>query len=136
MTTTTTAQAQATQIYQLFIRATPEQIWEAIIDPAFTVRYFHGARIEVRDGRRHAWGPDGQLWGDEAVIESDPPRRLVPAGGHGTTLRWRPRKQRRCSRRASRWPRARPARPAQGDDHGRARGATVDEWQPTTSRRC
>jgi uncharacterized protein YndB with AHSA1/START domain len=86
MTTTTPAQAQTTQIYQLFIRATPEQIWEAIIDPAFTVRYFHGARIEVQDGRRQAWGPDGQLWGDEPVIESDPPRRLV----HGWSSRYDP----------------------------------------------
>ena len=39
-----------------------------------------------RDGRRQAWGPDGQLWGDEAVIESDPPRRLV----HGWSSRYDP----------------------------------------------
>jgi uncharacterized protein YndB with AHSA1/START domain len=77
MTTITPTEAQTTQIYQLFIRATPEQIWEAIVDPAFTVRYFHGARIEFEDGRRRAWSPEGKLWGDETVIESDPPRRLV-----------------------------------------------------------
>lgn len=75
--TTVTPQAQTTQVYQLFIRATPEQIWEAITNPTFTMRYFHGARIELVDGRRRAYGPDGELWGDEAVIESDPPRRLV-----------------------------------------------------------
>lgn len=75
--TTITQQAQTTQIYQLFIRATPEQIWEAITTPAFTVRYFHGAAIELADERRRMRGPNGELWGDEAVIESDPPRRLV-----------------------------------------------------------
>jgi uncharacterized protein YndB with AHSA1/START domain len=81
MTTTTPAQAQTTQIYQLFIRATPEQIWEAIVDPAFTVRYFYSARVEIENGRRRAWGPDGTLWGDEALIEADPPRRLVHGWG-------------------------------------------------------
>ena len=39
MTTTT---AQATQLYQLFIKATPEEIWQAITSPEFTTRYFHG----------------------------------------------------------------------------------------------
>ena len=60
---------------------TPEQIWQAINDPEFTVRYFHGARIEMVDVRRKAWGPNGEVWGDEAVIESDPPRRLVHGWG-------------------------------------------------------
>jgi len=36
------------QIYRVFIRATPEEIWEAITTPSFTTRYFHGAAIEVR----------------------------------------------------------------------------------------
>jgi uncharacterized protein YndB with AHSA1/START domain len=73
----TTAEAQTTQVYELFIRATPEQVWEGITNPAFIVRYFHGARVELVDGRRRAYGPDGALWGDEAIVESDPPRRLV-----------------------------------------------------------
>ena len=34
MTTTTTS--QATQVYQIFIKATPERIWEAITTPEFT----------------------------------------------------------------------------------------------------
>ena len=32
--------ATTTQVYQVFIRATPEQIWEAITTPEFTARYF------------------------------------------------------------------------------------------------
>jgi uncharacterized protein YndB with AHSA1/START domain len=73
MTATT---AQATQMYQLFIRATPEQIWDAITKPEFTQQYFHGVRIEVRDGRRYSRTSGGMEW-DEPVLESDPPRRLV-----------------------------------------------------------
>jgi uncharacterized protein YndB with AHSA1/START domain len=73
----TTMTATATQVYNVFIKATPEQIWEAITTPDFTERYFYGARIETKDGRRVAHGPNGELWGDEPVLESDPPRRLV-----------------------------------------------------------
>jgi uncharacterized protein YndB with AHSA1/START domain len=49
---TTTNIAQTTQVYQVFILATPEQIWDAITKPEFTERYFHGVRIELRDGQR------------------------------------------------------------------------------------
>ena len=73
----TTMAATTTQVYQVFINATPEQIWEAITKPEFTVRYFHGARIEATQERRQAFGPNGELWGDEPTIEYDPPRRLV-----------------------------------------------------------
>ena len=73
----TTMTATATQVYNVFIKATPEQIWEAITTPDFTERYFYGARIETKNGRRVSHGPNGELWGDEPVLESDPPRRLV-----------------------------------------------------------
>jgi uncharacterized protein YndB with AHSA1/START domain len=72
-----TATAQTTQVYQLFIKATPEQIWEAITTPEFTARYFHGARIHVSADRYLSHGPNGETWGDEPVHEFDPPRRLV-----------------------------------------------------------
>ena len=71
----TTMTAQTTQVYSVYILATPEQIWEAITKPEFTERYFHGARIEVRDGRR--FSAIGDLEWDEPVLEADPPRRLV-----------------------------------------------------------
>jgi uncharacterized protein YndB with AHSA1/START domain len=74
---TTITEVPTTQIYQVFIKATPEQIWDAITTPQFTVKYFHGARITVADGKYRSLGTDGSLWADETVIESDPPRRLV-----------------------------------------------------------
>ena len=72
-----TATAQTTQVYSVFIKATPEQIWAAITTPEFTERYFHGVHIEVRDGRRRSTLRD-RTW-DEEVLEYDPPRRLVHA---------------------------------------------------------
>jgi len=74
---TTITEIQTTQVYQVFIKATPEQIWEAITRPEFTEKYFYGARIDATGSRRQTLGPAGEMWGDEAIVESDPPRRLV-----------------------------------------------------------
>jgi uncharacterized protein YndB with AHSA1/START domain len=73
----TTMTAPATQVYQLFIKATPEQIWEAITKPEFTERYFHGGRVEITAERRRSLAPDGSVRGDSPTYEYDPPRRLV-----------------------------------------------------------
>jgi uncharacterized protein YndB with AHSA1/START domain len=73
----TTIAPATTQVYQVYIRATPEQIWEAITTPEWTGRYFHGARITVTPDHYDSRSPDGDVWGDEAVLEFDPPRRLV-----------------------------------------------------------
>ena len=51
----TIVEAPPTQVYQVFIRATPERIW--------------GLAAQLAR-------PDDDVWGDESVIESDP-RRLV-----------------------------------------------------------
>jgi len=73
-----TMTATTTQVYELFIRATPEQIWEAITTPEFTTKYFYGARIEITPEWRRTFSPDGgDSWGEGAVSEFDPPRRLV-----------------------------------------------------------
>jgi uncharacterized protein YndB with AHSA1/START domain len=76
---TTITEIQTTQVYQLFIKATPEAIWEAITNPEFTEKYFYASRVEFAEGRRRSFGPAGELWGDEAILEEDPPRRLVHA---------------------------------------------------------
>jgi uncharacterized protein YndB with AHSA1/START domain len=65
------------QVYQVFIKASPERIWEAITTPQFTLRYFHGAAIQLVDGKYQSHGPDGSMWADEPVFECTPPRRLV-----------------------------------------------------------
>jgi len=73
---TTITEIQTTQVYQVFIKATPEQIWDAITKPEFTQKYFHGARISVTPDRYSSLGPDDSVWGDEDVYEFDPPRKL------------------------------------------------------------
>jgi len=74
---TTMTEIQTTQVYQVFIQATPEAIWEAITTPEFTAKYFHGARISVTPNSYRSLSPADELWGDDAVLEFDPPRRLV-----------------------------------------------------------
>lgn len=71
----TTMTEQTTQVYNVYIRATPEQIWDAITKPEFTEKYFHGVRIAVRDGMRTS--DLGDMRWEEPVLEEDPPRRLV-----------------------------------------------------------
>lgn len=73
--------AAARQVFQVYIRATPEQVWDAITKPEFTARYFFGSRVETTGESgspiRH-FAPDGTtLWGDDMILESDRPRRLV-----------------------------------------------------------
>ena len=78
----TTMTANTTQVYQLYIRATPEQVWDAITNPETIAKYFHGARIdpvalEVGASLR-SWSPDRtQMWGDNTILECDPPRRFA-----------------------------------------------------------
>ncbi|HZQ81720.1 MAG TPA: SRPBCC domain-containing protein [Gaiellaceae bacterium] len=72
-----TETALATQVYEVSIRSTPEQIWDAITKPEWTAQYFHGARITVVPDHYSSLGPDGDTWGDADVEEFDPPRRLV-----------------------------------------------------------
>ena len=66
-----------TQIYQIFIKASPERVWAAITEPDLTAAYFYGARITNTADRHVSVGPDGGLWDDAEVLEFDPPRRLV-----------------------------------------------------------
>jgi uncharacterized protein YndB with AHSA1/START domain len=73
----TTMTQNITQVYQLFIKATPEQIWEAITTPEFTARYFHGARITVTPEAYRSLAPNDDVWGDDVVLEFDPPHKLV-----------------------------------------------------------
>jgi uncharacterized protein YndB with AHSA1/START domain len=71
----TTATATTTQVYRVFIKATPEAIWDAITQPEFTEQYFYGTRMEITAARKRTWSNDE--WGDDEVFVFDPPRRLV-----------------------------------------------------------
>ena len=76
----TTMIEQATQVYSVFIRATPEQVWDGITKPEFTTRYFHGTKIDstFEPGAPYlsVAGEGGDTLVDGEVLESDPPRLL------------------------------------------------------------
>jgi uncharacterized protein YndB with AHSA1/START domain len=38
--------ASSAQVYQLYIKATAEEVWAAITDPAIVAKFFFGARVE------------------------------------------------------------------------------------------
>jgi uncharacterized protein YndB with AHSA1/START domain len=75
-----TQTAQTTQVYSVFIRATPEQVWDAITKPEFTSKYFYGSVIDStwEPGTPYlGWSGDRtQQYVDGTVLESDPPRLL------------------------------------------------------------
>jgi uncharacterized protein YndB with AHSA1/START domain/DNA-binding transcriptional ArsR family regulator len=67
-------------VFQVYIRTTPERLWQAITDPAFTRRYFFQTRVETgwrRSEQFKYWMPNGQLAVEGEVLEVEPPRRLV-----------------------------------------------------------
>jgi uncharacterized protein YndB with AHSA1/START domain len=83
----TNTQTIPTQVYEVYIKATPQRIWDAITTPEWTARYgYRGpAKYELRPGGSfkanasadmEKMGMTGTLV-DGEVIESDPPNRLV-----------------------------------------------------------
>jgi uncharacterized protein YndB with AHSA1/START domain len=83
----TTATETATQVYRIYIKATPEAIWDAITKPEWTQKYGYRAIAEydLRPGGKYqarateemqAMGMT-ELVVDGEVLEADPPRKLV-----------------------------------------------------------
>jgi len=68
----TTMTAQTTQVYSVFIKATPEQIWDAITKPEFTQKYFYGVPVQATADRY-----DGGGSVEGSLIEFEPATRLV-----------------------------------------------------------
>jgi uncharacterized protein YndB with AHSA1/START domain len=73
---TTVTEVQTTQVYQVFIKASPDAIWEAITKPEFTSRYFHGVTIDTSPAERRSY-QGGELRNVAEVLEWEPPRKLV-----------------------------------------------------------
>lgn len=66
--------------YEIYIRATPEQVWQALLDPAFTRQYFHGTafdRSPVQGEPYRTSMSDGRPAVDGTVEAIEPPHRLV-----------------------------------------------------------
>jgi len=68
------------QVFQLYIRTTPEKLWQALADPAMTKHYFYASAVESTwkpGGPLNRRRADGSFMLEGEVLESDPPRRLV-----------------------------------------------------------
>jgi uncharacterized protein YndB with AHSA1/START domain len=95
--TSPTETAATTQIYRVYIKATPQAIWDAITRPEWTARYGYtgladydlrpGGAYKVRPTEAFKVASEAQGYPmpdviiDGEVLEADPPRKLV------TTLR-------------------------------------------------
>jgi uncharacterized protein YndB with AHSA1/START domain/DNA-binding transcriptional ArsR family regulator len=66
-------------VYTTYIRTTPEQLWQALTDPAFTRRYWNaGFETDWKPGSTMTWDLGGVVVADpeQVVLESEPYRRL------------------------------------------------------------
>ncbi|MEY9871472.1 DNA-binding transcriptional ArsR family regulator [Streptacidiphilus sp. MAP12-33] len=69
------------KIFEIYIRTTPERLWQAIIDPAIRAKYNFGAGMigELEPGAPFTMSAPGAPapLGEGVTLEVDPPRRLV-----------------------------------------------------------
>jgi uncharacterized protein YndB with AHSA1/START domain len=92
--TTETETMVTTQVYRVYIKASPQAVWDAITKPEWTERYGYGSRVEydLRPGGRYrafsteemkaaraemGGGQTPDVIVDGEVVEADPPHRLV-----------------------------------------------------------
>jgi uncharacterized protein YndB with AHSA1/START domain len=77
-------------VYEIYIKTTPERLWQAITDPALVQRYYFNSVIEsdFRPGSPliYKQADSGRLDIAGEVVEADPPRKLV----HTFSVRWDP----------------------------------------------
>ena len=72
--------ADSRYVYVTYIRTTPEKLWQALIDPEFTRRYWCETWQECAWTAGATWqimAPDGRVADSGQVLEIEPPRRLV-----------------------------------------------------------
>jgi uncharacterized protein YndB with AHSA1/START domain len=68
------------KVYEIYIKTTPERLWEAITDPEMRARYSFGVRTESdwKEGSTYKSSVPGVVDIAEGEnVEVDPPRRLV-----------------------------------------------------------
>jgi uncharacterized protein YndB with AHSA1/START domain len=67
------------KVFEIYIRTTPERLWEAITDPDIRSKYQFGARVtsDWTPGSRVEVHAGPELLGDGENLEVDPPRKLV-----------------------------------------------------------
>jgi DNA-binding transcriptional ArsR family regulator/uncharacterized protein YndB with AHSA1/START domain len=79
---TETMSDSAAFVYTTYIRTTPERLWQAITDPAFSNRYMgHALVSDFQKGSSYVWsdctGLEIEDSEKQVILESDPYRRLA-----------------------------------------------------------
>ena len=72
--------AESHFVYVTYIRTTPEKLWQALIDPEFTRKYWVETWQDCKWEAGAPWrmlAPDGRVTDSGQVLEIDPLRRLV-----------------------------------------------------------
>ena len=67
-------------VLEVYIRTTPEKLWQALTDGSFTEKYYYGTRAESdwKAGSEYRYlTPDGNAMVNGRIIESKPPNKLV-----------------------------------------------------------
>ena len=81
--------AKSTFVYVTYIRTTQEKLWSTLTtDVEFMKQYWFGTRCESQWTAGSSWkmvSPDGSISDAGAIVEADPPRRLV--------IRWQHQKR-------------------------------------------
>jgi len=78
----TTLEKTMEKVYEIYIRTTPETLWDAITSSEIRGKFQFGATVTAdwRPGGRYEMGnanAPGVVLGDGEILELDPPRRLV-----------------------------------------------------------
>jgi uncharacterized protein YndB with AHSA1/START domain len=77
--------AESRFVYVICIRTTPQNLWQALTDPAFTRQCWFDTWQECAWEAGASWRlmtPDGRVADSGEVLEIDPPRRLVLSWRH------------------------------------------------------
>jgi len=73
--------ARSTFVYVSYIRTTPEKLWSALTDDVEIMKqYWFGVHCESQWKAGSSWkmlSPDGHILDAGAIVEAEPPRRLV-----------------------------------------------------------
>jgi uncharacterized protein YndB with AHSA1/START domain len=93
--------AESTFVYVTYIRTTAEKLWSALtVDTQFMQQYWFGIRCESQWKAGSAWkmvSADGTVLDAGAIIESEPPRRLVIRWQHQARPELTAEGESRCS---------------------------------------
>jgi uncharacterized protein YndB with AHSA1/START domain/DNA-binding transcriptional ArsR family regulator len=72
--------AKPRHVFEIYIRATPERVWQAITDGSLTAQYYFGTSVAStwKQGAPYQYKtPDGGDMIRGEILEIDPPKRLV-----------------------------------------------------------